>query len=227
MEIGARPLPLNATELDRDVDALRANAGDWAALNYAGKIAHLRAMRRQTIDTAQTWVDLCTRAKGVAGTRLAGEEWLAGPYGLLIALDRLIATLEDVLRDGSPRLPGAVRARAGGQVVVDVFPVAAADRILLNGLHAEVWMQPGVTLDSLTAQTASALKGHDVRGNVALVLGAGNVASIAPLDALTALYAHGSVALLKLNPVNAYLEPVFAEHLRFADRGRVRADHDR
>lgn len=208
MEIGARPLPLNAIEVDRDVDVLRANAARWAALDYAGKIVHLRAMRRQTVMTAQTWVALSAEAKGVAGTPLAGEEWLAGPYALLIALDGLIATLADVARDGSPRLPGGVRARSDGQVVVDVFPVQAADRILLNGLRAEVWMQHGVTLDSLAAQTASALRSHDLRGSVTLVLGAGNVSSIAPLDALTALYAHGSVALLKLSPITAYLEPV-------------------
>ncbi|MEO7039070.1 MAG: aldehyde dehydrogenase family protein [Candidatus Elarobacter sp.] len=209
MEIGARPLPLNAAELDRDVDVLRAGADGWARLDYAGKIGHLRAMRGRTVAAAQTWVDLAAGAKGIAGTPLAGEEWFSGPYALLIALDRLIATVTDVAERGTPSLPGAVRTRSDGQVVVDVFPLQPADRILLNGVRAEVWMQPGVTRDALASQTASTLKRRDAPGFVTLVLGAGNVASIAPLDVLTALYTHAGVVLLKLNPVNAYLEPIF------------------
>ncbi len=58
--------------------------------------------------------------------------------------------------------------------------------------------------------TASFYKRVEPNGFVTLVLGAGNIASIPPLDVLTALYAHGSVVLLKLNPVNGYLAPVFA-----------------
>ena len=55
------------------------------------------------------------------------------------------------------------------------------------------------------------------------MLGAGNIASIPPLDVLTALYAHGSVALLKLNPVNGYLAPVFARvFASLIDEGFVR-----
>jgi acyl-CoA reductase-like NAD-dependent aldehyde dehydrogenase len=42
---------------------------------------------------------------------------------------------------------------------------------------------------------------------VALVLGAGNVASIGPLDLLHMLFYEGHVAMLKLNPVNDYLGP--------------------
>ena len=53
------------------------------------------------------------------------------------------------------------------------------------------------------------------RARVALVLGAGNVASIGPLDVVHKLFVEGQVALLKLNPVNEYLGPFFEE--AFAD----------
>ncbi|HEY0380719.1 MAG TPA: aldehyde dehydrogenase family protein [Candidatus Elarobacter sp.] len=216
MEIGARPVPdasdlKTVGDLDRDVDALRANADAWARLGIAGKIRHLRTMRTQTVAVAQRWVDLGSQAKGITGSQLAGEEWMSGPYALLTAIDRLAATLGGIARDGTPPIPEpAIRTRADGQVVVDVFPVDNADRILLNGLHAEIWMQPEVTRATLREHTASFYARAEPEGSVTLVLGAGNIASIAPLDVLTALYAHGSVALLKLNPVNAYLAPVFA-----------------
>ena len=45
-------------------------------------------------------------------------------------------------------------------------------------------------------------------GKIALVLGAGNANSIASLDMLYRLIAHGQVVLLKLNPVNEYLGPI-------------------
>lgn len=220
MDISARPVPdaANVTaapttvgDLDAAVDVLRAHADAWAQLGIAGKIRHLRTMRTHLIEIAQTWVDLGAEAKAIAGTPLAGEEWLSGPYPLLTAIDRLTATLAGIARDGAPPIPArAIRTRPDGQVIVDVFPVDNADRILLNGLHAEVWMEPGVTRANLRENTASFYARVKPEGFVTLVLGAGNIASIPPLDVLTALYAPGSVALLKLNPVNAYLAPVFA-----------------
>ncbi|HYW54141.1 MAG TPA: aldehyde dehydrogenase family protein [Dongiaceae bacterium] len=224
--------PATVGDLDAAVDALRAHADTWAQLGIAGKIRHLRAMRTQLVDVAQRWADLGAEAKAIAGSALAGEEWLSGPYPLLTAIDRLTATLAGIARNGTPPIPqAAVRTRPdpstgsgqATQVVVDVFPVDRADRILLNGLHAEVWMEPEVTRANLRENTASFYARVKPEGFVTLVLGAGNIASIPPLDVLTALYAHGSVALLKLNPVNAYLAPVFARIFSsLIDEGFVR-----
>ena len=80
-----------------------------------------------------------------------------------------------------------------------------------------------MTRANLRENTASFYARVEPDGFVTLVLGAGNIASIPPLDVLTALYAHGSVALLKLNPVNAYLAPVFARIFSsLIDEGFVR-----
>jgi aldehyde dehydrogenase (NAD(P)+) len=80
-----------------------------------------------------------------------------------------------------------------------------------------------VTRANLRDNTASFYQRVDPDGFVTLVLGAGNIAGIPPLDVLTALYAHGSVALIKLNPVNAYLAPVFARVFSsLIDEGFVR-----
>jgi len=229
MEVGAEPVltpEVRAAEaaLETDLATLRAHAQTWARLGVAEKIRHLRAMRGRTVETAKTWVELAAQAKGIAGTALAGEEWLSGPYPLLTALDRLTATLAGIARDGVPPVPArAIRTRPDGQVVVDVFPVDRGDAILLNGVRAEVWMEPGVTRETLIENTASFYRQRDPEGAVTLVLGAGNIASIPPLDTLYALYAHGSAVMLKLNPVNAYLAPVFARIFSsLIDEGFVR-----
>jgi aldehyde dehydrogenase (NAD(P)+) len=216
MEISARSVPLSVPaasepgELDAAVATLRAHADAWARLGLAGKIRHLRAMRARTVEVAEEWVALAAQAKGIAGTALAGEEWLSGPYPLLTAIDALTATLGAIARGVSPVAGRAVRTRPDGQVIVDVFPVSAADRVLLNGVRAEVWMEPGVTRETLPENVACFYREREPSGFVTLVLGAGNIASIPPLDVLYALYAHGSVVMLKLNPVNAYLAPVLA-----------------
>src|SRR5262249_165919 len=51
-------------------------------------------------------------------------------------------------------------------------------------------------------------------GKVALVLGAGNVSSIGPADALYKLFVEDQVVLFKANPVNAYVGPLIEEAFR-------------
>ncbi len=69
-------------------------------------------------------------------------------------------------------------------------------------------MRPGVGVEQVraTAGLAQRAPGH-TRG-VALVLGAGNITSIAPLDVLHQLYAENRVVVLKLNPLLDDLAPV-------------------
>lgn len=216
MEVGTRPVPVINTATDTTIAAdslavLRERADAWARLSIAGRIRHLRAIRARTIEGARGWVGLAALAKGIADSPLAGEEWLSGPYALLRAVDRLIRTLGEVARFGAPQIaPRRVRTRPDGQVIVEVFPDEPSDRILLSGVRAEVWMNRSVTQADLVGHLAAFYKQRDPRGTVTVVLGAGNVASIAPLDVLYALFAHGSVAMLKPNPVNAYLSPLYA-----------------
>src|SRR5205823_10653843 len=80
-----------------------------------------------------------------------------------------------------------------------------------SGFSAEVWMQPGVTRENLAHRIASFCREESPRCKVALVLGAGNIASIAPLDVLYKMFAKGMVCLLKMNPVNDYLGKFFEE----------------
>jgi acyl-CoA reductase-like NAD-dependent aldehyde dehydrogenase len=95
--------------------------------------------------------------------------------------------------------------------VVDVFPVDLYDRVLLNGVKAEVWMEPDVTPANLASTMGVWYRQAAHEPRVALVLGAGNISSIAPLDFLYKLIADGTVCILKMNPVNHYLGPIFED----------------
>jgi acyl-CoA reductase-like NAD-dependent aldehyde dehydrogenase len=206
-------------KVDADLAALRGRATEWARLPLRRKIELLTGLREGTGAHAQKWVELATEAKGLElDSPLAGEEWTSGPWALLYGVNRLVETLTGIEKTGQVHIrPGSVRTRPDGQLVVEVFPQGGYDKLLLSGIRAEVWMEPGVTAGNLQQNVASFYRRQDPEGVVSLVLGAGNVASIAPLDLLYKLYAEGSVCLLKMNPVNDYLGPVleaiFAEFI--------------
>ena len=75
-------------------------------------------------------------------------------------------------------------------------------------------MQPGVTTQSLPATQAVAFHGGSHTGRVALVLGAGNGSAIGASDILYKLFVQNHVVIYKVNPVNAYMGPLFEESFR-------------
>ena len=210
--------------INRGLEDLRHSAVRWAALGAEQKADLLEQVRDATYRQAERWALAGAAAKGIANTPLAGEEWISGPWALLYALNRYAQTLREIARAGEPLIePARVRERAGGQVVVDVFPVTLYDRLLLSGVRAEVWMEPSVTRSTLASTTAAWYRESEHTPRVALVLGAGNISSIAPLDVLYKLVADGAVCMLKMNPVNDYLGPVFEDALKpLVDEGYLR-----
>ncbi len=127
----------------------------------------------------------------------------------------LLETLEQIERHKSPQIPeNKIRTRDNGQVVVEVLPSRLMDSLLYSGFKAEVWMQPEVTKANLKENMAEIYREPPKEGKVALVLGAGNVSSIGPLDVVYKLFVEGQVCLLKLNPVNEYTGPFVEEAFR-------------
>ena len=203
---------MSQSGIDQSIATLVQHKDEWATLPIRRKIGHLQEMRQKTDDVAERWVNAAVKAKRIPdGSPLAGEEWMSGPWALQRGLGQLSHTLTALEKGESPLPRGAVHTRADGQVVVDVFPANLFDRLLLSKFSAQVWMQPGVTAENLARNMASFYRETSPSGRVALVLGAGNIASIAPLDVLYKMFGEGRVCLLKLNPVNEYLGPFFEE----------------
>jgi hypothetical protein len=209
---------MEKSALDRDIRTLRENAKRWAEMPLGQKIGYLESALRGTVAVAERQVAAAVKAKGLdPNSPAAGEDWLGGPLVQARTIRLLIETLKQVAAGKGPKFKdGAIRTRPDGQVAVDVFPVTALDKALFGGFRAEIWMEPDVRPDQVADTMAVIYKpGHTIEPKVALVLGAGNVASIGPLDVVHKLYAEGQVCLLKWNPVNEYLGPFFEE--AFAD----------
>jgi aldehyde dehydrogenase (NAD(P)+) len=198
--------------IDTTVASLAAHKDKWATLPIRRKIEYLKELRSNTDEVAERWVEAAADAKRIPrDSPLVGEEWISGPWAVIKALGVLIRAL-GALDKGQPTFdPRSVRARPDGQVVVDVFPSTFFDRLVLSGFSAEVWMQPGVTPQNLVNNTGSFYRQQSPKGKVILVLGAGNIASIAPLDVLHKMFGEGAVCILKMNPVNDYLGKFFEE----------------
>jgi aldehyde dehydrogenase (NAD(P)+) len=230
---------LLAENLDGGLQALAAGACDWASLPVGRKAAVLSACRRSTSRNAGRWTERAAQLKGVAESSLAGEEAITGPWAVLAHLNGYIATLAQIERHGSPALEARrICVRPDGQLVVEVFPATAYDRFLQIGVRAEVWMQPGVTRASLPETMATWYRRPNPPARVCLVLGAGNITSIGPLDVLYKLVAEGCACMLKVHPLFEELGPIFedalaplveAGYLRFAyggaDVGRYLCTH--
>ena len=200
-------------ELDAAVGGLAERAGAWLEVPLARKIELAEKALAGSLRVAERQVAAAVQAKGLpADSPLAGEDWFAGPYIQVRTLRLLIETLRRIERRGAVDVPARlIRERADGRIAVRVFPHDWLDSLLYLGFTAEVWMQPGVSRENLAEHVGLAQRRSDVEPGVALVLGAGNVASIPTLDAVYKLYAEGRVVLLKLNPVNEYLRPFIVE----------------
>jgi acyl-CoA reductase-like NAD-dependent aldehyde dehydrogenase len=160
----------------------------------------------------QEWVDRSVAAKGGhPAETLAAEEWLSGPLCILRQLRMLAGSLRDLAEGQKPALPGPVRRTPSGRAAVQVLPADLSDRLAFPGFSAEVWFRREVQPEDVPALQAGSPPAEEPLRGTALVLGAGNVSSIAPGDVLHKLVAENRTVLLKTSPVLDYLIPLLQE----------------
>jgi aldehyde dehydrogenase (NAD(P)+) len=201
------PIP----ELDRALSTLSERATAFARTPLADKVTWLREIAARFQELSPRLVRDACLAKGVElGTPLEGEEWLAGLVPIQRNLKQLAASLDQVRRFGAPSVdPSRLEPLPNGGLAVRVTPHEPYDSLLYAPFGAQTWLEPGVEADRLGDAQAGFYKRQDPDGRVALVLGAGNVASIPALDVVYKSFVEGAVCLLKMSPVNAYLGPHF------------------
>lgn len=216
---------MDPTKYDDDVERLNENKGAWANLDVDTKISLLADVRQRFADVAERQVEEALKNKGIlASSPVAGEEWFGGPVITIRNLRLLERTLRSISETGKPPLDEvSVSTNNFDRVVADVLPVDKWDEVMYKDFSAEVWMKPEVDRDEIFNNMASFYDKDEPYGGVSLVLGAGNVASIAPLDVVYKLFAEGHVCLLKMNPINDYLGAYIEEAFEgLIERGFVR-----
>lgn len=201
-------------DMEQALKALQASKDKWVATGIDERIAILDEIRRDFVPVLERWVEVSIEAKGIPkGTFGEAEEWayLAIMYGVLGSLRQ---SLVDIRKHGNPQIFGHAALRPGGQVVAKVFPRTRTESMMFAGLTEEVWMEPGVSIEETLQTQAQTYKDKHTRGAVNAILGAGNVSALPVSDVLYKLFVANHVAVLKPNPVNAYLGPLIAEGLQ-------------
>lgn len=202
------------TAIDAALDDLHAGTRAWSLLTVAQRATLLRRLRAAVGAVAEEWADVAATSKGLEpGHPLRGEEWLAGPYAALVALDAYADSLDALARRRSPIAAARTGVAPGRRTVVHTSPTSFTDALLLSGYTTEVWLQPGVTAEKARRDAGLGQRTPREGGGVGLVLGAGNVTAIPFLDVLYELLAFNRVALLKVNPTQDALVPVFERAL--------------
>ncbi|MDI1447620.1 aldehyde dehydrogenase family protein [Polyangium sp. 6x1] len=215
-------------DLDRALAELGDNARAFARLPPRDKARLLREEVLPRVEAAALrMVQASCLEKGIdPAAPIAGEEWLAGPCTIASNVAALADALDQIATRGAPRLPFRAVREVDGRTKVRVFPMRGSDGALLSGFSCDVHLERGVRRADVRAEQAAFYRQADPEGGVSLVLGAGNVASIGPMDTLHTLFNEGRVVLLKTSPVNAYLGPILEDMLApLITRGFVRIVH--
>lgn len=194
-------------EIDRALAELAEAKGRVPGLSIRDRIELADDCLAGMMKYRREWIDVGCRAKA---NPWRGEEASTGPLATARYLKLIARSLADIDRQGVPELPGEIADGPRGKLRVQVLPTKGLfDSVAFMGFRAHVWMRDGVDRGNLRSTMATYYQEGREEQGVACVLGAGNVSSIAPTDAFSKFFQEGKVVLLKMNPVNEYLGPVF------------------
>jgi aldehyde dehydrogenase (NAD(P)+) len=208
--------------LDEALAVLAGKAREFARLAPARKAELLRECLPRVVAAAPQWAAAGARAKGLPPSTSA-EEWLAGPMPTVRMVRLLAESLEAIARSGRPPLGKAARTRPDGRVEIQVLPASGVESVFWAGFSGTVVLDKGIDKSEARRRQASFYARKDPEGGVALILGAGNVSSIPPMDAFTKMFIEGFVVLLKMNPVNEWVGPILERALApMIERGYLR-----
>ncbi|MDD9938595.1 MAG: aldehyde dehydrogenase family protein [Myxococcales bacterium] len=191
--------PTPIAHVDAAAARLHDKRAEWLTVDVPERVRILERLLADTRAEAEAWVATMCKLKGIdPESALCGEEWLSGPAATV----RNIRLLIENLRENGQRRPPSVSTRPSGQKVVRVLPDGVRDKLLFGGFTADVWIEPGK--EATQGRIYREPKGEP---KLALVLGAGNISSIPPMDVLYKLFAEDEVVILKMNPVNEVVGP--------------------
>ena len=207
-------MSLTKLDIDRFISTLRTKSKEFNSISNV----QLASMLEETIsnikEVSYFWATICSDNKGTTKTPAEGEEWLGGPFASVLATQYYIKSLinDDDLDEGNFN---------NSENSYKVFPNNFIERITFPFINAKVYFNKSMSFEDINKFRGFS-KRYDIEPSITLVLGAGNFSSIPYLDVLYHLITRRSVILLKLNPVNEYLKPVFEKVFKnFIERGYI------
>lgn len=197
--------------IDRLLAELAAAKQRWRQTPLSRRIELAAACLDGVDRSAKAWLAESCEAKGIVlDSPMASEELAAGPLAVTRYLQLVIASLRQLERMGRVRLLEPITVDRRGRLRVPLFPGRVLfDSLLFPGYRAWAVLPDDVNCENLAEHVAGGFRRSLDSEAIALVLGAGNVSSIPIVDALAKLFQENRLVLLKLNPINGYLAPIF------------------
>jgi Aldehyde dehydrogenase family len=194
-------------DVQNAIDSLQAGS---ATASIERRIQLCQECLENVVDVSMEWAETAAVAKGLSPTSpLIAEDLLSGPGVVARQLQLTIQTLQAIRTNGCPSLPAKPMRLNNGQLAVPVFPTSGLfDNLTFMGIRGSVRLQPSVAEANIHGQLAE-IASDERLSRLTAVLGAGNVSSIPATDSLNRIMFEASRVLLKLNPVNEYLYPIF------------------
>lgn len=198
------------SQVDMAVARAAQSASEFAALPALQKAELAALIAEGLAKTAADVVALGCEAKGIVrGAPAEAEEWFAGPSVSVGLARHHAAALRQIQKNGRPSLSSfRIKRTRDGRVITDLAPMFSGGAVVESGVHFRVVHTAGTTKSQVT-EGQQALAKPTASPGVTAVLGAGNVASIPVADVLHSLFVEHRPAVLKMNPVNAYLRAPF------------------
>ncbi len=198
-------------ELHLRLSELYANQTRWLFASVRDRIELLDRCVDSLAAAAGNWVDVACEIKHIpSDSPCRAEEVLAGPVIAMRYLRLLLRNLRSLENGATSSLPGRLTRAADGHWQVPVLPVTRDlfDPVCFVNFQANVWLKPGLFEEDAIAATRSI---ENRMPSTSLILGAGNVTGIVAADVLGKLFQDQHVALVKLHPLTAALQPVLEE----------------
>jgi hypothetical protein len=203
-------------KLDEILTRLHGAAQSFATLSIDGRIDLVNSMQDGYIKIAKRSVAAGCKAKGLNMEKPeAAEEWATGPLCVVRHLRMIRESLESIKKTGNTPI-GKIKRTIDQRLSVSTYPMSLIDGLIYKDVTGEIHMQSGITEEQLESTRARFYKQPRHNGKVVLVLGAGNIAAIPPMDVLTKMFNESKVCILKMNPVNAYIGPFIEEAFKDA-----------
>lgn len=199
------------SEIEANISALKNGASKLTRMTVSRRLQLLHACIEGVCDQAENWIEASCDAKRISpNSNACSEEILSGPLPTLRYLRLLSCSLQDIDKHGKPKFRSAPYQKTG-RWRIPVFPTSQLfDALLFLGMRAETWLRKETDKQNLFGPNIDLAIGKSEHSpKVTLVLGAGNISSIPATDTLSKLFQTSQAVLLKMNPVNEYLGPIF------------------
>jgi len=197
---------LNTLDIDREISTMRLASKELISLTNQELAQLFQQCINQVPTFADHWVELEAKHKKIdPATPAMGEQWAGGPWITVWGFQYIIKALNDL-----PNIDLNFDKKYNKKRhTLEVFPTKFIESLLYMGVKGYIKLRNNMSIEDLAKYRGFESRINTKNPTTTLVLGAGNQSCIPILDFAYHIITRRSPVVLKLNPVNDYLKPIF------------------